>query len=231
MDVTAVAHIAQCDHCRGLLALLSVEALGIPMPAGVIDCRDRHDDLPAFVDLERMSGLQAAARAFPQTWWHLLTCDRCAEDYEIMRELAAESGRPGPTSVERSPSAAKPPETSAPATPGPLAIPFAMVRQLIGAHRRLGVAYGPSGEIVLLEAENETHKFELSMRHQGSGLWTMQVKVRPPFLGLAVLRFSSQSFESPFSLQGVATMTDIPEKFLAGAERENPHLLLEFLQP
>jgi hypothetical protein len=82
-------HIAACPHCRGALALLAVEALGLTAALQNITCQRAEEQLPALIEQEAAEGNAAAIRTYPLIWWHIWTCDVCTETYMLTRSLLA----------------------------------------------------------------------------------------------------------------------------------------------
>src|SRR5919108_4268137 len=84
------AHIAACPLCQGALAVLAMEALDLPVAPRDIVCQQAEEELAAFIEQEAEEGSVAAIRTYPHVWWHLWTCDVCAETYRITRALLKE---------------------------------------------------------------------------------------------------------------------------------------------
>ncbi|XSG77317.1 hypothetical protein ACP8Y2_09950 [Herpetosiphon llansteffanensis] len=77
-------HIATCDHCRGIMLLVAqTHPQLFPSPAAW-SCDDACDELDLFIERERADPHQAVHK-FPALWWHLLSCEDCAELYTMLQ--------------------------------------------------------------------------------------------------------------------------------------------------
>lgn len=66
--------------------LLAATVAGAPVEQ--TNCAECRNELAAFIDQEAEQGTQAAARSYPQVWWHVWSCRECAETYHLISALA-----------------------------------------------------------------------------------------------------------------------------------------------
>src|SRR5215208_5757161 len=80
-------HVSRCSRCRaGLLLLVRAFDSEPNVLASEISCDSCQADLAAYVDLEAEDPALAAA-THPHVWWHLWTCQECAQTYEFTHML------------------------------------------------------------------------------------------------------------------------------------------------
>src|SRR5215216_2865099 len=80
-------HMSRCSRCRAGLLLLARAFDPEPNLLGTgIACDSCQTDLAAYVDLEAEDAALAAT-TYPHVWWHLWTCQECAETYDLTHML------------------------------------------------------------------------------------------------------------------------------------------------
>jgi len=210
------AHIATCPLCRGALAALAAEALGWTVAPEEISCQQSTGDLAAFIEQEAEEGSAAAIRAQPHVWWHLWTCETCAETYEITRSLVRPD-QPGIPAVPSMPvSLFAPPTTRKPA----LKLPRYFLHQALAASLpTMGVMRGSAGfRSVLAEEESPDQHLTVTVQRQTNGEWRVDVSVKPPPVGWLVLSLGRAYFRSQFDVQGDAMVRDVPFSLLTASD-------------
>lgn len=199
-----VAHVHGCARCRGALVLFFAQLAKVPARGGHADCALVEDTLPAFVDYELDHGLGAAAREFPEVWWHTLVCERCDELYRDLRELAAlpqlPRGRPG-----------RRPAPSLWPLPR-LSIPAGALNRYITAHKSLGAHLG-EGQDATMVTEEEADELNIQLCLRPGANWTTQLIVRtiPPISGDVLLSLAHVSYREPLNHEGVAVFPELPD--------------------
>jgi hypothetical protein len=204
------AHVAGCATCQGALLLLAAAALDVPAPA-TIDCQCCLEDLPAFIERD-LDDTRAAARVYPQVWWHLWTCPECAETYRLAGALLAAERRGAITA----------PAARAVA-PAPLPQPLLhlvrdfLARALPPPARLARAMRGPNeGPVVLSSrALGAGRQLTLSVQEQPDGDWSVIVAVTPPQAGWLVLALGDTRFRTRFDAQGDAVVACVPAALLA----------------
>src|SRR5215213_7057658 len=96
-------HLSTCSRCRvGLLLLTRAFDPEPPLLGTSISCEACQADLPAYIDREAENPAAAAAM-YPHVWWHLWTCEECAQTYEFTHMLldAQREGQIAPLRLER----------------------------------------------------------------------------------------------------------------------------------
>jgi hypothetical protein len=173
-------HIAQCSRCRGTLALVLTEIFNVPSPAEAIVCDQCLDDLPAFIDYERLESIEAAARAFPEIWLHLLTCMDCAEHYRLVAEMLDE-----PVPVQTSPSFHVPVGVQLRVD---ITLSRSTLRRLMYARSQVHGAWGNEDSTIVAAAKAVgEYDIQLSIRNPVADQWVILIQVIPPVAGYATL--------------------------------------------
>jgi hypothetical protein len=181
--------------------------------AAPVNCERCQSDLAAFIDLEAEDPVQAAT-LYPHVWWHLWTCEACAETYEFTHTLldAQRAAEIAPLRFAR--------------RVDPDRLP--LIRQVRLNRGVLALALpartspaavlrGSDDRYVLFdqtEDEPERHKFTIVAEELKDGAWRVFVTVIPPPPGLLVLTFGSQRFVAPFAPDGTAVVDAIPAEML-----------------
>jgi hypothetical protein len=209
-------HIAQCSRCRGTLALVLTELFNVPTPAETIDCDKCLDDLPAFIDVERQESVEAAARAFPEIWWHLLTCMGCAEHYRLIVEMLEE---PVPVRVASSFQMPAGVQLRADITLG-----RATLRRLLHARSQVHGAWGnEESTIVAAAREVAGYDIQLSIRNPAADRWVILIQVIPPVVGYATLTAGEATYHLDLDADGQACQV-VPSELLMALQ--GPDLLV-----
>lgn len=212
LDPTLLVHIASCAACRGALKLLMAEMTGVPALQLEIDHDSCQEGLAAYIDLEDRTGAEAATRTHPQIAWHLLTCEMCAETYQLTRALLE---------AERSGTVAPPPPlTSANTARRSLFATMRLARSFL--HQALpipspllGMGRGDEdSEAVLFETGVNGYRISLSVARQADTRWSIIVTVHPQIDGWLALSLDGQTQYVPLS-SGTAIVRDIPTSSLA----------------
>jgi hypothetical protein len=215
-----VEHVAGCAECRGALLLLMTTLLNVPAAEG-ISCAQCQEDLAAYIDEEIAGGPSRAAQAFPEVWWHLWTCQDCAETYQVTLAIVGDTPLP-----EQAPAAAPWLTAALSATREWL---FELPRAILNLSFDPGPLLVPMGDeddtpLVLLDRERDGHQIVLGVQPQGDGRWSAQVEVAPPLSGTVSLALGETTYGAPLDAQGRAHLGDLPAAQLAAAD--GPGLLL-----
>lgn len=223
------AHVAGCAHCRGALAAIFAQLLGRPpRPAGCDACAE---DLPAFVEAEAELGAAAAARLFPELWWHLWTCPDCAEAAAAIAAMVAAEARglipPPPTSP--TPSAALWPLAGLPALP-PISLDRALLHAVFVPQLQLGATWGGGADAQFL-AEHELPgcRVTIAVRQSDDGHCELEVAVEPPVAGTVVVRFGALRYSGALVDGLRATIGALPLALFT--DRDGPDMLLSIERP
>lgn len=219
-DPDICAHIADCRLCRGTLAILMADALGLRIAPPRIRCTECQLDLATFIDHETALGQPSAIRHFPQVWWHLWTCAECAETYTGTHALLrmADDDRmlplPGTQPHAHRPAYARLPHTF-------LYRALSDTPIVLGARRGAG---GPPMVLVVDEALG-AHMLTLSVQRQDDDMCCLIAELAPPPAGTLVARLGRQQFSAQLDAHGRARLPDVPFELLLGAT--GPDLELE----
>lgn len=207
-DPALCEHVATCPLCQGVLAVLAIEALGLRAPPDGISCQRCEEELAAFIDHEAEEGSAAAIRAYPQIWWHLWTCEDCAETYRITRSLLAVE-QPNQSVVQLMPVTLFGPLKQRPPA---LRLPRAFLyRALAGSAPASNANRGAASfRNVLAEKEISNQRFTVSVQRQVDGEWQIHVAVKPPPVGWLILMLGATRFRARFDRQGEASIQDVP---------------------
>lgn len=219
-----VQHVAGCAQCRGALLLLLADTLNVELSADAITCEECQMDLAAYIDVERLSGAVIAAQDFPQIWWHLWICPDCAETYRLIGELlkAEEDGL-------------LPAMPLAPLAPALLTevvaqldLLRAMLNRMLAMPLRLGPAWGPTSEaVVLAEEERDGSRLVVSVQPQTGTDWKVMVQITPPVAGEAVLTLGAAVWRMPLDAGGAAVLAPIPATLLVATDGPDLRVAVE----
>lgn len=216
-------HIAECTLCRGALALLLAEAVGMTKPPPQVGCDRCQRDLAALIDLEDAEGTPVAIQHYPIAWWHLWTCPTCAEVYQITRELLV---------LEFA-------ELSVPPLPMPrMARPRTRLTNLdrsflfyaAGSQMSYQHRGAPSAPIELISDEPisddpaDARRLTVAVRQQRNGDCRFDVRVQPPVAGELVFTLGAFVTRVPFDAEGGASVREVP--FALIGEPTGPDLAL-----
>jgi hypothetical protein len=209
------AHVAMCPVCRGALAVLAVEALGWAAPVE-INCQQSARDLAAFIEQEAEEGSAAAIRSQPQIWWHLWTCEACAETYRITRSLM----QPEQPDLPAAPSMFVPQFGATALRKAALKLPRYFLHQALApSPPAMGPTRGSAGlRNVLAENESAEQHLTVSVQRQTNGEWRVDVSVKPPPVGWLLLTLGPTHFRSHFDVQGDAIIRDVPFSLLTASD-------------
>ncbi|NTW02898.1 MAG: hypothetical protein HGA19_16725, partial [Oscillochloris sp.] len=175
-------HIVGCTACQAERLVLYTQLL--PMATPPIDaCTRCEADLAAYVDTVLDQGNRIAAQTYPHVWWHMWTCQECAEIFAQTAALAAaeRAGDLAPLPVARAVA------TSARQTIGKLFVRPLVLTHIVQRHALLGVSYGDEPPMIVDEHDEDAHSFQLSMRQERDGRWQVLVTVMPPISGFAAI--------------------------------------------
>lgn len=205
-----VSHVATCSICQGALTLLALQALQLPDIPPSLPCDRCQNDLAAFIDLEQSKGSATAARRLPSFWWHLWTCQECAEDYDLGRQVIAAIGRDAPWKAE--PIAPRIPSHGPRHTPRkPLVY---LNRQYLSKALTTGTLRGYGDDIVVAKGNVSDLQYILSVRSLANAMWQITVTTKPPIQGQILFTLGEQHFRAHFNAQGTAYVSDVPDLIL-----------------
>lgn len=213
---TIAAHIARCQLCRGAFVLLAAETINLPSFAAPIACRQCEADLAAFIEYELEEGSAASIGVYPHVWWHLSTCEDCAETYRVTRlQLMSEQSQLQAISQVAAAHRGRP------ARRAPM---LQLQRPLL--HQALAASFparaatrGRGGQsYVLTEQDHADTYFMLSVQRQPNGEWCVDVVHRPPPIGFVVLTLGTNHFRARFNPQGRAVVHDLPFALLTAPD-------------
>lgn len=215
-DAALCEHVALCPRCQGALAALAVAALGLTAPPAAISCQQAEEELAAFIEQEAEEGSAAAIRAYPQIWWHLWSCEVCAETYRITRALLA-ADQPVRSAVQAmSVTLFGPPRQPQPALRLPRSF---LYRALAGSIPASSAVRGPARfRNVLTEKEIANQRFTISVQRQVDGEWQIHVSVKPPPTGWLILKLDATRFRARFDQQGEAVVQNVPFALLTASD-------------
>lgn len=220
-SIALSAHVANCPHCRGALAALLAQLLGQP-PVGDSSCDACADDLPAYAELERAQGGAAAARAFPQLWWHLWTCPDCAEAFEhVTRLLDAEAADL---------IAAPPVMPVVPYRPllPPIRLGRGFLHAVFGPQLRQGMAWHDGNDPLFLgEHDLPNCHVSIHVHHIDHEHWDLEITVEPPVEGRIVVTFGAARYRAALVHGRVAQVRAIPIALLADQAGPDMQIVIE----
>jgi hypothetical protein len=221
-DEKWITHIAYCRKCRGTLTLLLTNLLHVPYPRDLITCEECLDDLPAFIDIERLESTDAAARAFSHVWWHLLTCSECAEYYRMVAELAREPGQINQRIPSQYANGAR--------LLADVQIKRSTLNRLMQARSHLQVAWGnetnDANDIIVAIKEAEGYDIQLSIRPHLADQWFILVRVAPPVAGSVTLVAKGITIQMTLDANG-QTSQEVASDLLTAAQ--DPDLIVSVI--
>lgn len=198
-----VAHSLTCPACRGLIATAAAAIVERIPPR--IDCVACEQDLDAFIDVEERAGAPAAARRYPQIWWHLLTCAECADVYAGVHALLH---------AEATGALSAPPLT-------PVHEVFRLARSYLHAalapQVALGVGWGAEDAQQLAADRIGPYEVALAAYPTDDTTVTFLVQIEPPASGTITLRLNPLVVRAAFGADGTALVPDVPIALLAAA--------------
>lgn len=201
-----VAHIQACPRCRGMLVMLFTQSAEVPTQEDAADHAHVEASLAAFVDEELVHGLAAAARSFPEIWWHTLVCRSCDELYRDLRDLAALPPIPRPA-LTRERTGKLLPQLR-------IQVPAGVLLGLVAARQSLGAALGGADELMLGEDEADEVSIRVSLRQGLDGSTQLVVRSAPRIKGTAVLSLGEYVFREPLDAEGNAVFPNLPMTLL-----------------
>ncbi|MBP1467679.1 hypothetical protein EYB53_018335 [Candidatus Chloroploca sp. M-50] len=197
--VALVAHVQDCARCQTALLTFLAERIGIPAPRDP-SCATTEMDLPAMLDVERSEGAVAAARAFPDVWWHLWTCPLCAEVYHDTAVLmdATDAG------VLTAPL----PQAHQPT----LRLSHTFLANVFAPQLAAGAAWNSATPELQLVAEEDVPegRISLSVGAHDVDQWCLEVRVHPPHPGTVLVGLGEQVFVQALRDDQVALLTHLP---------------------
>jgi hypothetical protein len=204
-----VAHVTGCPRCRlALIALLS-DRIAPAARQTDLPCELAEVQIPAFVDYEQDLGLVLAVRAFPDVWWHTLTCPDCDELYRALHELAAMPEAPWAGAV----ALAAPPM----AIQAQIVLHPGVVSQFLRARHRLGAHWGAEqDDVIIAEQRGEIGVIQVSLRHELAACLALVIRTDPPIEGAVVLAMGGDSYSEPLDSNGCAVFSGLAESLFGG---------------
>lgn len=202
-----LAHAQSCRRCQGMLLLLVTDLAGPQAGSISVDCSLVEEHIPAMVDHERRFGPAAAARAFPDVWWHALICPRCAEIYSSLLELADL-----PELSWRSTVVAPRPQV---ARLLQLRFQPRVVPQLAATRSQLGVAWGArQPDVFIADQEDDEGEVRLYFRRLPQDEYALVVRTEPAMVGTAQLTIADQTLSQPLDSAGAAVFAGLADVLL-----------------
>jgi hypothetical protein len=206
----------------GLLLLTRAFDPEPPLLGTSISCEACQADLPAYIDREAENPAAAAAM-YPHVWWHLWTCEECAQTYEFTHMLldAQREGQIAPLRLHRRTTERVEPVFQHMRLARPLLM-AALPRRMPA----ISASRGSDNRYVLYDdfkEEPERQRFTIVAEEQDDDFWQLTITVIPPPDGLLALTLGSHRFVGPFAPDGTATIRDIPTALLthpAGPEMQ-----------
>lgn len=217
-----VAHVSDCPRCRVALIALLADRLGLEDTPLDQHCAAVEAAIPAFVDYERSHGLVAAARAFPDVWWHTLICPDCDELYRALHTLAA----PPLASRSVAPPVALPVRLADQLFGWPsLEVQFQIhpgaVSQLLSASRHLGAGWGEhqDDDMVIAEQRGEIGVLQVTLRRQPPDRLALVIRTDPPIAGVVLLAIAGRNYYEPLDMHGSAVFSGLDEDQFSGGSQ------------
>lgn len=213
-------HVATCDTCRGaLIALALIEPQLFP-PSPSINCADRRSELAAVVDAAVLAP-GSEVEVYPALWWHLLSCQDCAEEYTDLhtfaRAIATESVAV-PTLVSPHPSQ----QGRSGAWIARLALPREFLRVALPSlqAQRTGVHRGRQTEAHLLAQEDVAPGFQatVGVRQESAEQWSVVITIIPPVAGHVMLKLGNFVQHTMLDAMGNAIIGPVPSDVLLAAD-------------
>ncbi len=230
-DIYFYLHVAQCDTCRGALALMAAMKPEVFPELKHATCEECQANLDVFIDYEEEQagfGIQS----YPEIWWHLVGCLECAEEYTRTRVLVQEHKRkalPLPFAPARFV-----PEP-APVVFKELLVQIPLRRnflQLALPSRQTRSTYRgkPEGEHVIFDQPIPAgHTTKLSFQRATPDDWLAMVTITPPIVGSVTVTLGDIEHHGDISPQGIATISDLPDKILLAPNGPDMELRIERL--
>lgn len=178
----------------------------------VIDCEACFMDLAAFIDLEVAEGLKLAAEIYPDVWWHVISCQDCAEAYAMTWDL---------TTAEPSYQIVPPPPPSLQMRLTNFFLAFALPKPASALRSCTGVC--ENGKVIY-EKANEAYEATLFAKQQPTGEWILLVKTKPNHQGYVMVTLGKEVFQTEL-VQGQAVV-NLP---VALAAPNGPDLVIEIV--
>lgn len=215
-------HIATCPLCRGAMAALVVESLDLAAAPTTIGCDACAIDLPTFIEYEVEVGSSAAIRAYPHVWWHLWTCEDCADTYQISRPLIEEQQAASAKAVKRESRG----EQRVQKRQSVIRLKRSFLSQaLVPAGATRSGSQRPAH--VLIDKEMPNQALMVSVQQQVDGDWRIDVSIKPVPAGHLLLKLGSAQFHASFDTQGTATILNMPDALLNAIDGPNLEIEVE----
>lgn len=209
-------HVAGCDECRGVLitcSLLEPTLFPIYKPISCADCQSK---LAAFVDAAELApGSEIAI--YPEVWWHLLSCQDCADEYVALRAFAMSDAAAVAAEVVDSQAAARVARRVAQLT---LKREFLRTALPPFLTARPTVYRGGHVEEHLLTRENVAPGFQaiVGVRQESAEYWSVIISIVPPVAGVVVLKLGDLVQQATLDALGNATVSAVPAAILLTAD-------------
>ena len=218
-DAAFYRHVATCDTCRGALIALSLIEPELLPPYSTIACTDCRADLAAFVDAAELApGSEVAL--YPALWWHLLSCQDCADEYADLRAFASAMPHDSVGAPLLAP--AQPRQARSGAWIARLALPRDFLRvALPSIHpQRWGVQRGGHTQAHLLMQETVAPGFQatVSVRQDTAEQWSIVVTIVPPLAAQVKLTLGDLVQYAVLDAQGSAIIGPVPSDVLLAAD-------------
>ena len=220
-------HISECSRCRAAILLLFLANSAVPLSPPELSCAECQANLAAYIDFEQAAPAKAL-QIFVGIWWHLWTCEECADIYSMACELQAEIpvqalDRHRSMSVPGIRLSWLPPiligrdilQLILPQRFDPLAIVRGLRPQYL-------LFDGPLGE----ECNRQCVVWAMLLDDTN---YCIGVDVQPPIAGAAVLRCGQLYLQSDFDHHGLAMMRTMPAALLTDAD--GPAIEIRFEEP
>lgn len=189
-DAALSMHVANCLHCRGVLAALLAELVVAP-PLVSQSCDACSDDMPAYVELEHNQGSFIAARSFPEVWWHLWTCAECSQSAKmIKRLLQAEAAGELPAAP------VLPPLPRRSLLPS-ICLDRHFLHSVFAPQLSLGVSWGDDSDALLLSEHRLTDcQVTIHVIQHTEQSWDLRISVEPPVIGDIIVDFGDLHYRA-----------------------------------
>lgn len=215
---TLSEHVFACATCRGALLLTLAELLDVAPPTQPLRCVDCAEELPAYLDLVRVAGDEAAATRYPHIWWHLWLCPACAEVARLT-DVLLDATQAGTMALvpQLAPQQVGPPALA-------LCLKRSFMRAALAPQLALGAAWGDNGFEPLSEHSLAAYQLKLHVQMRDATAWDIALTIVPPTEGCAVISFGATVFRAPFDRFGEAIVSAIPFALLA--DRSGPDMVV-----
>lgn len=220
-------HIANCDHCRGMVILAAQSYPQLFPNPSAYTCDQACDDLPSLIDDEQSQAHQAIQR-FPELWWHLLACDACAELYAQLR-IALEAERSNTLTAPKifmSTQQASMPATLATqllqASDSNYRLTFAreFLNQALQiapqlSQRRYRSNVDTHEQIKILEDNPDlqigtvSYHFKVWIKTSIDS-WSLVASLEPALAGWLTIQLGAHNYRQKFDYQGISTLNQLP---------------------